>query len=86
MCKNPETKKLERAAWDGSPGTAQGEVERKLLGNLDSHVNREEFHLAKARNYFPLPDKDLNAAISDSLHSVCVQGTLWMRANGNTFH
>lgn len=71
MCPIPETKKLERAAWDGFPGTAQGEVERKLLGNLDSHVNREEFHLAKPRNYSGLPDKDPNAAISDSLHSVC---------------
>lgn len=71
MCEIPETQKLERAAWDGSPGAVQGQVETTLLGNLDSHANKEEFNLAKPRNYSPLSDKDPNAAISDSLHSVC---------------
>lgn len=71
MCEIPETQKLETAAWDGSPGAVQGQVETTLLGNLDSHANKEKFNLTKPRNYSPLSDKDPNAAISDSLHSVC---------------
>lgn len=68
---------LRPRSWRGLLGwlswnCRRGGGEKAILGNLDSHVKREEFHLAKPRNYSPLPDKDPNAAISDSLHSVCV--------------
>lgn len=47
----------------------KGRRRESYLENLIA--NKEEFHLAKPRNYSPLPDKNPNAAISDSLHTVC---------------